>query len=62
MQNVYGVTIEGVHYDTSNTLRGAKNYATRKGYDTVSVRYNCGYIAAIVAQKVNGKWRQKANN
>lgn len=57
MSAVYGVcNKELVHYDVSNTERGAKQYATRHGYDIVSVRFNSGYIVDIIARKVNGKW------
>lgn len=57
--NVYGVTNEeGVHTDVSNTLRGAKNYATKHEYTKVSVRFNCGYICSIVAEKVDNKWKK----
>ena len=55
--NVYGVTdSSGIHTDTSKTLKGAKRYATNHGYTKVSVRYNCGYIVEIVAEKIKGKW------
>ena len=56
MTNTFGITINGTHTDTSKTLKGAKHYATRNGYKDVSIRYNCGYIAAIIATKVKGKW------
>lgn len=63
MQNIYGVVnSEGVHTDVSNSLRGAKNYATRNRYDTVSVRWNGGYNATIVARKVGNKWKNINNN
>jgi len=56
MQDIYGViNIEGVHIDTSNTLKGAKQYATRNGYNQVSVRYNCGYNAVVIAVKRDDK-------
>jgi len=42
------------HIDTSKTLLGAKQYATRNGYSKVSKRV--GYIARVVAERVNGKW------
>lgn len=61
MANIYGVTVNGIHTDTSKTLNGAKNYATRNGFNIVSVRYNCGYIAAPIFEKVDGKWI-KINN
>jgi len=57
MQKTFGVlNHEGVHIDVSKSLKGAKNYATRNGYTKVSIRYNMGYIASIVAEKINGKW------
>lgn len=56
MQDIYGVLVDGVHIDICNTERGAKRYATMNGYDVVTVRYNCGYIAAQIAKRVNGKW------
>jgi hypothetical protein len=55
--NIYGVLIDGVHIDVSNTERGAKQYATKNGYSIITVRYNCGYIASRIACKCNGKWR-----
>lgn len=44
----------GTHIDTSKTLRGAKNYATRNGYTIVSKQ--TGYNAFVVAKKINNKW------
>ena len=62
MQNIYGVVnSEGVHTDVSTSLRGTKNYATRNGYDMVSVRFNGGYNATIVASKVGNKWKNINN-
>ena len=64
-QNVYGVLSNGVHADVSKTERGAKRYATLNGYNTVSIRFNCGYIASEIATKqgnrevfTNGNWMQ----
>lgn len=54
--NMYGVLSNGVHIDVSKTEIGAKRYATKHGYLTVTVRYNCGYIAAEIAHKYGGKW------
>ncbi len=55
---VYGVVdSNGIHCDTSNSERGAKNYATRHGYTKVSRRSNGGYSPVIVAEKVNGIWK-----
>lgn len=57
MQNTYGIlTNDQVHIDVSNTERGAKNYATRHGYTTITIRYNGGYIASQIAYKENNKW------
>lgn len=55
--NIYGVLSGGVHIDVSKTERGAKNYATRNAFDTVTIRYNCGYVAAQIAKRINGKWQ-----
>lgn len=55
--DVYGVLSNDVHVDVSKTLKGAKNYATRNGFNVVTIRYNSGYIASQVAEKVNGKWK-----
>ncbi len=62
MQDIFGVIVDGVHIDTSKTERGAKNYATRNGHLTVSVRYNCGYIAQEIAHKYTGKWQKIKGN
>lgn len=56
MQDIYGVIVNGAHIDTSKTERGAKQFATRNGYDTVSVRFNCGYIAREISYRKNNKW------
>ena len=57
MQNIYGVLSNGVHTDVSNTERGAKRYATLNGYLTITIRFNCGYIAREIAYKnESGKW------
>lgn len=47
---------ESTHIDTSKTLRGAKIYATKNGYKTVSKR--TGYYAEIVEIKINEKWEK----
>ena len=55
--NVYGVVCSsGIHTDVSLTEKGAKNYATRHGYDKVSIRYNSGYTVQVIAEKINNKW------
>ena len=58
MNNIYGVLLNDVHVDVSKTLRGAKMFATRNGFSTVTVRYNGGHIAREVAYRVDGKWRE----
>lgn len=55
--NIYGVLVDGVHVDVSKTEKGAKQYATKHGYLTVTVRYNGGYIASKIAHKYTGKWK-----
>ena len=60
MQNIYGVIdSNSIHTDVSNTERGAKIYATKHGYNKVSIRFNCGYNVAVLAEKVNNKWINK---
>ena len=60
MKNIYGVVSYcGIHMDVSNTERGAKIFATRNGFDTISVRYDFGYNVEIVAKKEGKKWVRK---
>jgi len=55
MIKVYGSTDNNnTHVDTSNTLLGAKQYATRNNYRNVSVRI--GYNATLLEYKMNNKW------
>ena len=54
--NIFGVVSNRVHTDVSTTLRGAKRYATLNGFEQVSVRYNGGYNAQILFEKVGTKW------
>lgn len=56
--NIYGVVnSSGEHIDVSKSERGAKQYATRNGYDRVSIRFNAGYNVQVIAQRAsNGKW------
>jgi len=58
MNNTYGIVhgIDNIYVDVSNTLKGAKRYATNRGYKKVGIRYNSGYVCAVVAIKVNNKW------
>lgn len=56
--NAYGIISKGTHTDVSKTERGAKIYATRNGYTKISIRYNGGYIAREIAEKINGKWKK----
>jgi len=57
MANIYGITSNDIHTDVSNSERGAKNYATRNGYEFVSVRYDGTYNVDILSMKVAGKWQ-----
>lgn len=55
--NIYGVlTTNGTHTDVSKTEKGAKNYASRHDHKYVSIRYNCGYNAKVLAMKKGRKW------
>lgn len=58
MQNIFGILDHNnCHIGVSRTEKGAKNYATRNGYKTISIRYGCGYDVDIVATKrTSGKW------
>jgi hypothetical protein len=59
MQNIYGVVNnEGVHIDVSNSLLGAKQYATKNKFNTVSIRYRGGYTAEKIFEKINNKWQE----
>ena len=56
-KHTYGVnTLNNGYIDVSNTLLGAKQYATRNGYDAVYIRYNNGYHVDKVAIKTGNKW------
>ena len=55
--HTYGVnTLNRGYIDVSNTLLGAKQYATRNGYTEVYIRYNSGYHVNKVAIKTANKW------
>lgn len=55
--NTYGINSKTSGYiDTSTTLRGAKNHATRHGYTEVYIRYNNGYHVELEATKQGNKW------
>lgn len=56
-KHTYGINTDKSGYiDVSNTLLGAKQYATRHGYDAVYIRYNNGYYVDKVAIKTGNKW------
>lgn len=56
MQIIFGVVDRaGAHVDVSKTERGAKQYATRNGYDRVTARR--GYDVQIIAHRHGEKWR-----
>ena len=55
MIKVYGSTDnKNIHTDSSTTLLGAKQYATRNGYRNVSVRI--GYNVTLLEYKQQNKW------
>ena len=60
MIRVYGSTNnKNIHTDSSNTLLGAKQYATRNGFKNVSIRV--GYNIELLEYKEGNKW-YKYNN
>jgi hypothetical protein len=55
--DIYGIIdSNGGHIDISRNLNTAKAYATKHGYKQISIRYNCGYVCEIIAEKINNKW------
>ena len=59
IKDTYGILdSNGCHVDVSSTLHGAKCYATRHGYNTVTIRFKGGYISQILESKVSGKWEK----
>lgn len=52
--DIYGVLFNEVHEDVSKSLKGTKRFATINGFDTITIRYNCGYIARELFYKRNG--------
>ena len=55
MIKIYGSTNNNnIHTDTSNTLLGAKQYATRNGFKNVSIRI--GYNVTLLEYKQKNKW------
>jgi hypothetical protein len=57
--NIYGVLINGTHTDVSKSIKGTKRFATLNGFDTITIRYNCGYIAKEIFYKnLLGKWTE----
>lgn len=57
MIKVYGTTNNNnIHTDTSKTLLGAKQYATRNGLKNVSVRI--GYNVTLLEYKLFNKWHK----
>lgn len=56
--NTYGVVYgtDNIYTDVSNTLKGAKRYATLNNFDRVGVRFNSGYHVKILAKKIDNKW------
>ena len=55
MVKIYGSTDnKNIHTDTSSTILGAKQYATRNGLKNVSVRI--GYNVTLLEYKKENKW------
>ena len=57
MDNTYGINSKNKGcIDTSKSLLGAKNHATRNGYKQVFKRFNGGYHVALTSDKSLGYW------
>ncbi len=57
----YGVnTTTNGYVDVSKTLRGAKLYASRNGYDKVYARANGGYDVVLMAEKHPSGWLHRS--
>ena len=57
MIKIYGSTNNNnIHTDTSKTLLGAKQYATRNGLRNVSVRI--GYNVTLLEYRLNNNWHK----
>lgn len=56
---IYGVVAGKyqTHHDVSTSEIGAKRYATKLGLKYVTIRNRNSYIARIIAEKINGKWK-----
>ena len=54
MIKIYGSVINGIHQDTSNTLHGAKCYATRNNLNNISIRYGYNVVKYLI--KEGNKW------
>lgn len=54
--HTYGVNTRGGYVDVSRTERGAKNYATRHGYNEIHIRYDSGCIIQFIARRSGKKW------
>ena len=58
--STYGIiNNEGIYFDTSRTIKGAKRYATINGYTRVGKRFNYGYHITELSIKINNKWEDK---
>lgn len=50
------VNAQGEHIDVSHSEKGAKNFATRHGYNRVSLRYHVSLHVVILSDKIGKKW------
>ena len=55
---IYGVIDkDNCLIDISLSEKGTKRYATLNGYDKIGCRFNGGYNAIILAEKIKNKWK-----
>ena len=60
MKKIYGSTNNNnIHINTSSTLLGAKQYATKNGYNNVSIRIGCN--VTLLEYKQQNKWFKYEN-
>jgi hypothetical protein len=55
--NIYGIiNKDNTLIDVSRNKKATKRYATIHGYTKIGCRFNGGYNATIIAEKIDGKW------
>lgn len=55
--HTFGVAPRGNYCDVSRSELGAKNYATRNGYNAVYIRFDGSMTIALRSEKIGKKWK-----